>query len=414
MNNENIDFKKLENALITLYGKIELIEELQKHRGDKFNIFSILKMERLEVDTHSAFLYELINPNGTHYQDDKYLRIFIDKVLEIEDFDFENVKVGRETFTNTSRRIDFTIENKDYYIAIEMKIDAIDQDNQLSDYFEYGKKQNKKFTKVYYLTLEGREASDKSFKNQVIIDYEKISFQFHILNFIEKCIEKSVNLPIVRESLIQYKNLILKITNQTTQELQMESIKFINTPEMAKSATIMSKNLAKVWAKREFLFWDKLDLKTTSYLENLKLDRKIWKNYLHPIFFNDNGDYRNDCENDVIDKIINIRNKKNEYIYLSFETGNFCFKIYSYSTCNISYMVYYKDDKDISLISNKLNFKNKDGKLRYLRSDIKLNFCKDYEEPTYDIFDDKKLDKIVDNIHDEIKSYMNIVIKELN
>ena len=140
--NENIDFKELENALIKLYGKIELIEELQKHRGDKFNIFSILKMERLEVNTHSAFLYELINPDGTHYQDDKYLRIFIDEVLKIEDFDFENVKVNRETFTNTSRRIDFTIENKDYYIAIEMKIDATDQDNQLSDYYEYAKKQN--------------------------------------------------------------------------------------------------------------------------------------------------------------------------------------------------------------------------------------------------------------------------------
>ena len=217
MNDKNIDFRKLENALIKLYGKIEIIEELQKHRGDKFNIFSILKMERLEVKTHSSFLYELINPNGTHYQGDKYLRIFIDKVLEIDDFDFENVKVERETFTNTSRRIDFTIENKDYYIAIEMKIDATDQDNQLSDYFEYAKKQDKKFFKIYYLTLDGRDAD-----------------------------EKSANLPIIRESLFQYKNLILNITNQTTQELQMEIMEIIDTPKMAQAATSMSKELAKV------------------------------------------------------------------------------------------------------------------------------------------------------------------------
>ena len=46
MKNENIDFTELEKILIKLYGKIEIIEELQKHRGDKFNIFSILKMER--------------------------------------------------------------------------------------------------------------------------------------------------------------------------------------------------------------------------------------------------------------------------------------------------------------------------------------------------------------------------------
>ena len=41
MSDKNIDFKELEKALIKLFGKIELIEELQKHRGDKFNIFSI-------------------------------------------------------------------------------------------------------------------------------------------------------------------------------------------------------------------------------------------------------------------------------------------------------------------------------------------------------------------------------------
>ena len=273
MSDKNIDFKELEKALIKLYGKIEIIEELQKHRGDKFNIFSILKMERLEVNTHSAFLYELINPKGTHYQDDKYLRIFINEVLEIEDFNFEKVEVNRETLIEANRRIDFTIENDDYYIAIEMKIDARDQDNQLSDYYEYAKKQNKEFTKVYYLTLNGKDASEKSFKNEEMIDYEKISFQFDILNFIEKVIEKSANLPIIRESLIQYKNLVLNITNQTTQEIQMEIIEIINTPKMAIAATSMSKGLAKVWAKKEVLFWRRLSIKLEEYLE----DKENWE-----------------------------------------------------------------------------------------------------------------------------------------
>lgn len=296
MNNENIDFKKLENALTKLYGKIELIEELQKHRGDKFNIFSILKMERLEVKTHSAFLYELINPKGTHYQDDKYLRIFIDKVLKIEDFDFEKVKVGRETFTNSSRRIDFTIENKDYYIAIEMKIDATDQDNQLSDYFEYAKKQDKEFTKVYYLSLDGKDASEKSLKNKEIIDYEKISFQFDILNFIEKSIEKSANLPIIRESLIQYKNLILNITNQTTQEIQMEIIEIVKNPEMAEAATKMAKGLAKVWAEREYLFWNRLEDKVFDYIKDKK-----WKFEISDVFFNKYDDNRDKSEENIIE-----------------------------------------------------------------------------------------------------------------
>lgn len=405
MNDKNIDFRKLENALIKLYGKIEIIEELQKHRGDEFNIFSILKMEKLEVNTHSSFLYELINPNGTHYQGDKYLRIFIDKVLEIDDFDFENVKVERETFTNTSRRIDFTIENKDYYIAIEMKIDATDQDNQLSDYFEYAKKQNKSFSKVYYLTLNGRDASDKSFKNQKIIDYEKISFQFHILNFIEKCIEKSVSLPIIRESLIQYKNLILKITNQTSKELQMESIKFINSPEMARSATIMSKNLSYAWAKREVLFWRLLSSKLEEYLEN----KKNWQ-LKQDIFYDENENII--LSDDEIIRWISEDLGKNDAKGVYIQKKDFCFYIYSFNGYILEYRI--EENQDINSISERIGINKNFKGIKFKESKYKLNFCKDFKEPTYDIFDDKKLNEIVENIYNEIKNYMDIIIKELD
>ena len=408
MNNKNINFKELENALIKLYGKIELIEELQKHRGDKFNIFSILKMERLEVNTHSAFLYEFINPKGTHYQDDKYLRIFIDEVLKIEDFDFENVKVNRETFTNTSRRIDFTIENRDYYIAIEMKIDATDQDNQLSDYYEYAKKQNKE-SKVYYLTLDGKDASEKSFKNREIIDYEKISFQFHILNFMKKSIEKSANLPIIRESLIQYKNLILNITNQTTQEIQMESIKFINTPEMAKAATYMSKNLSYAWAKREVLFWRLLSIKLEKYLEN----KENWK--LKQEIFYDEDENIIDLDDEITRYIVNLNKNSLRGIY--FEKNDFNFFIYIFNGGSFEY--YIRKEKEVEKLGKLIGISKPvrgTPNERYTPTKYdNYNFCKDYEkEPTYDIFDDKKLDEIVENIYYEIKSYMDIIVKELN
>ena len=328
-----MNFNELEKALIKLYGKIETIEELEKHKGNKFNVFSILKMERLEVKTHSAFLYELINPKGTHYQDDTYLKIFVDEVLEIKDFDFENVKVGRETLANDARRIDFTIENKDCYIAIEMKIDATDQDEQISDYYQYIKEQDKKFSKVYYLTLDGKDADEKSAKD---VEYKRISFQFHILNFIEKSIEKSASLSIIRESLIQYKILIQKLTNQTIQEIQMESIKFINNPDMAQAATIMSKNLDKAWAKREILFWNKLEDKIYLYIKN-KTD---WTFVISPLFFNENDNNRNESDEEVINKIVNIRKKSNDFMYFELQKDNFYFTIYSYPNCNFSYGIY--------------------------------------------------------------------------
>lgn len=70
------NMKNIINQLKVIYEKHE---ELQKQTGDKFNIFSILNMERLEVRTHSAFLYELLNPRGSHNQGYDYLKLFIKK-----------------------------------------------------------------------------------------------------------------------------------------------------------------------------------------------------------------------------------------------------------------------------------------------------------------------------------------------
>ena len=41
-------------------------EEISTLKGENFNVFSILKMESKENETHSAFLGELLNPKGSH------------------------------------------------------------------------------------------------------------------------------------------------------------------------------------------------------------------------------------------------------------------------------------------------------------------------------------------------------------
>jgi len=43
--------------------------------GENFNIFRILKVESSEVKTHSAFIAELLNPNGSHGQKDTFLKL---------------------------------------------------------------------------------------------------------------------------------------------------------------------------------------------------------------------------------------------------------------------------------------------------------------------------------------------------
>ena len=391
---ENDIYYELKNKLIALNGKIETIEELSKHKGDKFNIFSILGIQRKEVETHSFLLYELMNPKGSHFQKELYLKIFIEEVLKIDDFEFNCVKIDREKIIpNSNRRIDFTIENNKYYIAIEMKIDANDQKEQIFDYYKYLENQCKE-PKLYYLTLDGKEASENSSKG---VEYEKISFSYHILNFIEKSIEKSASLPIIRESLIQYQNTIKNITNQTTQELQMEAIKIIDNPEVARAATELSKSLACAWGEKELYFWDKLEDKIKEYLRLNNLDKKGWI-----ISF-----YDDEIRSDKLSYIV-TSGYKNIYI----TKDDFYFRICSQRVGNFFYDITSDNKKiDTDEIAQKLNFlnKSKDVRWKFTNLEGELNFSKDYNNPTYDVFDNKKLDEIVDYIYKETIAYINII-----
>lgn len=64
---------------------LEKQNEFKRKTGESFNIFSILNMERLEVRTHSAFIYELLNTKGSHFQGDLFLRVFIEDILEFHE-----------------------------------------------------------------------------------------------------------------------------------------------------------------------------------------------------------------------------------------------------------------------------------------------------------------------------------------
>jgi len=180
-------------------------ETIKRINGENFNIFSILNLERKEVNTHSYFIYDLLNLKGSHNQGDTFLQIFLKQILKEEEYkkvgSTSKATVAREKVINNAKRIDFTIETSNFFIAIEMKIDARDQDNQLYDYYEYSKNQKKDF-KLFYLTLDGKEATEKSLKNlKIDEDYFLLSFEYDIYNWIEACIEKVATIPTIREGL---------------------------------------------------------------------------------------------------------------------------------------------------------------------------------------------------------------------
>jgi hypothetical protein len=212
-------------------------EGIARITGENFNIFKLLRVETEEVRTHSAMLAMLLNPKGMHEQGNIFIKLFLEH-FEINFLDFDSVEVFVEHSTNFGR-IDILIQDKlKHTITVENKIYADDQDNQLWRYHQYAQTQtNLENIKLFYLTLWGYEASEKSLKsketdieNLQSNDYQCISYKSDIIQWLEKCQEKAYKLPLLRETIAQYINLVKRLTHQSTNKnMENEVSKFITS-----------------------------------------------------------------------------------------------------------------------------------------------------------------------------------------
>jgi hypothetical protein len=207
--------------------------------GEKFNIFTILKMERKENETHSAFISELLNPKGTHFKGSTFLRLFL-SILENDTIDLDSAKVKTEHYIGkkdiekkTGGRIDVYIwDAKGTTISIENKIDAGDQEVQIKRYHNHNKGKNT----VYYLTDYGKNPSENS-KDELITndDFFNISYKKEIIDWLQLCLQESYDTPILRESIKQYMILVKKITHtmENKEQKELDGIIIKNIKESA-------------------------------------------------------------------------------------------------------------------------------------------------------------------------------------
>lgn len=200
-------------------------QEIEKVKGESFNIFSILGVESKENKTHSNFIAELLNPKGSHYMGDVFLKAFLEQIKYKGNLNRSEASVIKEFHVGqkkniTGGRIDILIKDKsNNYISIENKIYAGDQDNQLIRYHNYKKGKNT----LYYLSLYGDEASekatlytqdDKTIHFKAGKDYHTISYAKDILQWLHTCKCIAINTPQLRDSIKQYELLIKKLTHQ--------------------------------------------------------------------------------------------------------------------------------------------------------------------------------------------------------
>ena len=194
--------------------------ELQRTQGVFFNLFQVLGIETKET-RHSAFLAELLNPRGSHGQQDRFLRLFIQQLPCLREIQWntQNAYARIEEVipdNNNYGRMDIVIHCGDDAIIIENKIYAGDQEEQLYRYNEYGKSHIKGKTILIYLTLEGGEASKSSTNEQLVanVNYFPISYSCEIDAWLTQCENAVKNLTNLYVTINQYHQIINKLTNK--------------------------------------------------------------------------------------------------------------------------------------------------------------------------------------------------------
>lgn len=182
------------------------------------NVFWMLNLTNREV-THSAFIGELLNPRGIHGKGEAFLELFCEQ-MEIP-VPLNTCKLLEYSFENG--RLDVYLpcnEDPSKSIIIENKIDASDEDKQLKRYHD-----SFPDAKLFYLTLDGRVASDESTGGKHDF-YTRISYKKHILKWLESCKETCdvVADGDILKMIGQYEDIVRMLTAETMSETEERDV----------------------------------------------------------------------------------------------------------------------------------------------------------------------------------------------
>lgn len=237
----NPDTQMLANKLFSDVTQIrKKYEEEIKSSGESFNVFHILGLSTNEVRTHTSFIRDLLHPEGSHGHGEIFLSLFLEYLkskgrinLPKDFFQSGRMFVEKEKTIGiidsdylNGGNIDLLIVNHQQQgLIIENKIYAADGKNQLLRYYNFGKKEYTGGYSLFYLTLDGRAASEWSLGGILATQqYERISYAVDILAWLKKCRDHTVQLYKQNNkechlqllaTIMQYIHLVESLTGQT-------------------------------------------------------------------------------------------------------------------------------------------------------------------------------------------------------
>lgn len=208
-------YEQLFQAISQIVQQAKVAKEESRLRGEQFNIFKVCGIDHYELQ-HSKIIAELLNPQGSHGQGCLYLKLFLETYgssIDITSMEEKAIRVKTEEWTlESDGRMDIYVEFQEKpIIIVENKLYARDQSIQLQRYDKDAKQRNADKYDIVYLTLDGRDATKDSAGE---VKYYKMSYAHDIVSWLDMCIMHSANIPLVRETLFQYKKHIKQLTHQ--------------------------------------------------------------------------------------------------------------------------------------------------------------------------------------------------------
>lgn len=293
------------NELCNTIVKIDKnVNEKRRKTPGTMNIAEIMNRHRLE-NQHSNILSFLIDPDEKHNHieyGESFLFLLKEKGLKIKGSKI--FSVTREDSTDEYRRMDLLIETDTDFIIIENKIDAGDQQNQISDYVSFLECNTNAPDKIFivYLTLFGNEPSKKSISMEMLNELKKskrfisLSYSDDIISWLEK-LQVSKEETILQSGINQYIDVVKGITHKRKEIFNMKQAV---SKELLKEFGDLSRDQLKEKMLAMYKFQQNINL--TLFINFFK-DLYEEANGKLTLFCNDNYDYKNfdTWKNDVAD-----------------------------------------------------------------------------------------------------------------
>lgn len=184
-----------------------------------YNIFTLFHGFSDEVNLHSNFIASLLDPNGDHYKNDLFLKLFLE-TCGIDDF---SIDTSTATVFKEFKHIDIYISDGKKHIILENKVYAKDQPTQIARYIKAIKKEGAEDEDIYVLYLHPdrelpkenslggyklNQDNTKLEKDGSSINFKVISYGKEILEWIDRCKNEVSNLTDLNVFLSQYKDVI--------------------------------------------------------------------------------------------------------------------------------------------------------------------------------------------------------------